>query len=278
MQIKRLKRNLKKESIIGLSKLCKKEFIFRYGTASLISPIIHGLGSNNINPLDDRYMFTLLKVAMNNKKGIVVDIGAHVGELLVNLFCVDKQRTYIGFEPNPSSYSYVQELISRNSFADASVFPIAISDRQFIGELNYSKKGDPTSSLLHKKTAGHRIKVFTESFDDMAHRVANEPIAFIKIDVEGAELDVLNGMKNVVKQDRPFIYCELTNPHDPEKSDALFKWLKELNYKTGRFMVSGKSCQIEWIDSFELHGCDNYFLCPVESQETSFEFFRNFVN
>jgi len=276
-QLKRLRRNIRKESIIGLSKLSKKRFIFRCGEASLRVPIVYGLGSNNINPLDDKFMFNLLKVALNIKNGVVIDIGAHVGELLLNLFCADSQRTYIGFEPNPSSYFYIQELIDQNLFTDASVFPIAISNQESVEKLSYSGIGDPAASLIYRQNSRNQVKVFTKIFDNIAPNLVKEPIAFIKIDVEGAEADVLGGMKVTVMRERPFIYCELTNPHHPAKLGPLIKWLNELHYSAGRLTAIGKDYKIEWIDSFESRICENYFLCPAEAKETSLRQFNSLL-
>jgi len=53
-------------------------------------------------------------------------------------------------------------------------------------------------------------------------------IDIIKIDVEGHELEVLQGMSKMLKRDKPKIIIELLSEKDILKSD---KFLKELGYK-----------------------------------------------
>ena len=54
-------------------------------------------------------------------------------------------------------------------------------------------------------------------------------VDFIKIDVEGMEVDVLKGAEEIVGKDRPLIYVELN--HEQEKREELLAWMKEHNYK-----------------------------------------------
>jgi len=54
------------------------------------------------------------------------------------------------------------------------------------------------------------------------------PFHFIKIDVEGMELDVLKGAVETLKRDKPILYIENDRP---DKSEELIKWLLAANYR-----------------------------------------------
>jgi len=149
-----------------------------------------------------------------------VDIGANVGLYLIWLKSIDESRQYIGFEPNPACYFYLQELIRSNSFADSSVFPLALSDKRGVGTFFARRLGDKMGSLL----ADHRVEkdkpfsfsVLTEPGDPVFEDLGLAAISAIKIDVEGFEVEVLRGLAATLARYRPIAICEVLAP-DPER-------------------------------------------------------------
>jgi hypothetical protein len=92
----------------------------------------------------------------------------------------------------------------------------------------------------------------------------------MKIDVEGGELDVLNGFRRTVQRDRPLIVCEVLPVYDPtspigafrlERQGRLESLFEELDYDIARVGAHG----LEPVDSFGIHGdlsLVNYVLSP----------------
>ena len=56
-------------------------------------------------------------------------------------------------------------------------------------------------------------------------------IGFIKIDVEGHELDIINGAKNLILKDKPNLMVEIEEKHTGIPNIEIIKEIKELDYE-----------------------------------------------
>ena len=124
----------------------------------------------------------------------VVDIGANVG-FLTRKFAslVGNQGKVLAFEPDPATFDFL--LYNTQRLPQVSVFQEAVSDR--IGAMSFYLH--PTSgmsnSLVNAWKDGRTIQVKTSTLDAWAQDHEIGCIRLVKIDVEGAELLVLRGMR-----------------------------------------------------------------------------------
>jgi len=167
---------------------------------------------------------------------IVLDIGGNLGyhTLILSAF-VGKDGKVFSFEPGLENFSLLQKNISHNQLDNVTAERLAISDTS-----------TKTKLFLSEGPGGHRIhesNFCTKNFDVVNTITLDEyfkdnslrnNITFIKIDVEGAELNVLYGMKSLLTNERLKILVELYGPfirefgHEPNE---LFKFLRENNFK-----------------------------------------------
>ena len=161
---------------------------------------------------------------------VVYDLGANVG--ISSLFFADLYpgATVYGFEPLPRNY----EVCSMNyrNLPKGRLFPWAIGART--GTAVFECQNDPRGGRLESSThdlrhlpTTKRIEVEVVSVDDLVRIKGLEPPDFLKIDVEGAELDVLNGLGEQSRSIRR-IFVET---HGPELKRECLKWMKEHGYK-----------------------------------------------
>lgn len=100
------------------------------------------------------------------------------------------------FEPDRASYKICSKLCRH--LADCQVFPYGISDKR--GMVSFESGGKENSRIV--KQTGQKI-------DDVIETVAldeflkNERVTFIKMDIEGAELDALSGARRIIKAQKP---------------------------------------------------------------------------
>lgn len=150
----------------------------------------------------------------------MIDIGANVGQTLLQFKAGYPNGKYRGFEPVAASVFFLQQLIRRNNLSDAQVIPLALGESTDLVEI-FVTDGNPTGSgstistdikCLAKKTA-MLAPVF--SLDDIFPKLAVESIDVMKIDVEGFEPDVLRGSEDLICQFRPPIIVEIL-PEDKE--------------------------------------------------------------
>lgn len=115
------------------------------------------------------------------------------------------------FEASPSTYERLQTLVKSNAFNNIKTFEVAVSDQA--GELQFHC-GPPdhtgTASLrdlADRTSAITRVKAV--ALDDLLDTLP--AIRLIKIDVEGAETLVAQGMSKLIERDQPYILTEVTD-------------------------------------------------------------------
>jgi hypothetical protein len=77
--------------------------------------------------------------------------------------------------------------------------------------------------------------------DDICRRICTR-VSFIKIDVEGHELEVLLGSVDTLRRDRPILLIEIEQRHSPVPISETFDFLASLGY-IGEFLDAHGRCQ-----------------------------------
>jgi FkbM family methyltransferase len=124
---------------------------------------------------------------------IVLDVGANIGiyTLWLSQFVSERGRV-IAFEPDPQNHQRCAENIRRNGLDAVRLEQVALSDRS--GTLQFSVGEDTENHLLPQNSHGAACTyVEATTLDEYCERNGIASIDFMKIDVEGAELMVLQG-------------------------------------------------------------------------------------
>ena len=141
----------------------------------------------------------------------VLDLGAHMGLFSVVMSqLVGKQGRVYSFEPTPSTRSVLKEVVKINGCShNVQVRSEAVSREK--GTFFFYDTGDLVSnanSLVQTARSAGKIEVNAISLDEFAAE-QKEKINCLKIDVEGAELDLLEGAKKVFTEMRPVALLSL---------------------------------------------------------------------
>jgi len=139
------------------------------------------------------------------KKGdVVYDVGAHVGfYTLLAAELVGPNGKVFAFEPLPRNIFYLKKHIKINKCNNVEIIEAAVSDKE--GETNFLESESTTSRLDQKGS----LKVKTVSLDNLWREGKVLPPDLIKIDVEGAELEVLKGAKDLIETKKPTIFLSV---------------------------------------------------------------------
>lgn len=139
----------------------------------------------------------------------VLDVGANVGaySLLFALWAGPSGRV-IAFEPAPASVAGLREQLRLNGLSDrVEVVPSAVAD--VVGFASFECDGVSGSNAIVSRASGARlITVATTSIDAFCAGRGVRPDV-IKIDVEGAELDVLRGARQTLAVSSVEVFMEL---------------------------------------------------------------------
>ncbi|MCB0322616.1 MAG: FkbM family methyltransferase [Bdellovibrionales bacterium] len=135
-----------------------------------------------------------------------IDIGAGTGELLREMVRLAPEGTHSAFDPLPQN---VEKL--RANFPNVGVHELALSDSNGDATFCYVPNAPGYSGLRRRDYEGREetvipLTVRTATLDSILPQP--KQIDFIKLDVEGAELQVLKGAHRLLEQERPFIAFE----------------------------------------------------------------------
>lgn len=177
-------------------------------------PIREGIGMNLLVQ-DEPWMHPLLVKLLHHFPGTFIDVGVNLGQTLSKVRSIEPLRTYVGFEPNPVCIHYSQELAHLNGFADARVVPAGLSDHDGLLqlELHTANMADSAATVVSDFRPGsevfRKLIIPVLRFDSAARDLSIGPIGIVKIDVEGGEREVLLGMEERLRTERPAIVIEI---------------------------------------------------------------------
>lgn len=144
----------------------------------------------------------------------VVNIGANIGYMAIVLSrIVGEQGKVIAIEPENKNFSWLQKNVDINHIQNISTIQKAISNRQGLETLYLSTENSGAHSLLihHQITQSKTQQISTSPFDAVALEYNILNISAMLIDVEGFELEVFQGMNNIIARDRPIFIVELND-------------------------------------------------------------------
>lgn len=173
------------------------------------------------------------------RNAVFFDIGANVGAYLYQLENKLAPQNVYAFEPNRELYRRLRRI-----FPHHHVYPLAISDENKTAEFKipvingkvYNSRGTLQTDFVEngeKKFFTEKVKVI--KLDDWAGLEGIRRIDFIKIDVEGNEIQTLYGAKNVIKKFRPVLMVEMEQRHHQKPLQEMIAEIENWNY-TANFL------------------------------------------
>lgn len=162
----------------------------------------------------------VIRDALDVDSGSFIDVGANVGIFPIAVADVLLRRggRALAVEPLPSNFAFLRESIDTNGLGKViDAQPIAVGDADGTLELWQFATGAIAnaapvtwrSAAEPQPSAGERVAVPMRRLDDVVRERGITNVRFVKIDVEGAELFVLRGARELLLRDRPTLYCEL---------------------------------------------------------------------
>lgn len=153
---------------------------------------------------------------------IVFDVGAHVGYYTVlSAVLAGPNGRVFAFEPNPVNHGFLQRHVALNRLHNVTIENAAVSDRNGTAAFAFGT-GSGTGHL----DADGALSVRTLRLDDFVREKDVRP-GFIKIDVEGAELDVLHGAAETIESHHPVIFL---STHGTQVHGECLTWLRSRDY------------------------------------------------
>lgn len=139
------------------------------------------------------------------------DVGANIGYFaLLAATVVGATGCVVAFEPGQQAFQRFQENITLNHFDQITAVPLAASDRQGTSRLYRRPDQADTGANLFQGGERHQWEeISTISLDAFFKQHSYPPPQFLKIDVEGAELAVLQGAAAILTDHTPLLLLEM---------------------------------------------------------------------
>jgi len=202
---------------------------------------------------------------------VTIDIGANFG-LYTRRLARLSERVH-AFEPSHK----MADLLRRTSASNVRVHELALSDHTGQAELFTPQQGrDPVyglASLEHREpTANHHVVAATVPTARL-DAVVQDDVAFVKVDVEGHELNVLEGAVELLERSQPVFLVEAEDRHRAQSTALVFAFFQKRSYR-GYFLKDGGVYPVHQIDAGEQQDPD--VLLPDGGRKPGRSYINNF--
>lgn len=161
--------------------------------------------------------------------GSALDIGAHVGNHALYLAKVCGLTVW-AFEANSDAYGELVENIEMNAAIPGPVFAHELA----VGAKGQAVEWDPDRKMaLLPASSGDPDGWTTVSIDELGAPI---DLSLVKVDVEGWEPQVFDGMTQTLRELKPVIYSEV---HDQLAVDAQREVLRPIGYRVDHYVHMG---------------------------------------
>lgn len=167
-------------------------------------------------------------MASRVRTGTAIDVGAHIGNH--SLWMASCGLDVVALEPNPSSRAQLERNVALNNLR---------SKVKVLGLAAGRVAGRGRVKVLNPQNTG-MSQVLSDDFGDIdivtIDDLVLDNVTLIKIDVEGAELDILHGAQNTIARFHPVLYVEAA---EESARRAVEAFLEPLGYTCfGRYALT----------------------------------------
>ena len=158
---------------------------------------------------------------------VAVDVGANLG--LVSILMAEKvgeKGRVFAIEPNPELRARIEKVFWLNGLRNDRIYQCGCSNKTEDASILVDQK-DHSKSRVSQSLTGTQIRLLPL---DSILEEADQPVSFIKIDVEGHEPEVLEGARQTLWKHRPTVIFE-TGTHTADQISRIGNLLKEMSYE-----------------------------------------------
>lgn len=208
-----------------------------------------GVLRNGIEPEVQGLCSRLLREGM-----MAVDVGANIG-FLTRQFCrrVGSSGKVFAFEPDPLNFRFLE--FNTRFCKNVRLMQCAVSDNHEPALLHLNSGSGTGNSLVNKTQSTESVPVSCISLDEFLNSCGNPAVNLVKIDVEGAELNVLRGIRHTIRRlpDLQIVieYCPNNLRGAGIEPRAIYDELKAGDFGIGAIQKSGLVKDVAAFDDLE---------------------------
>ncbi len=211
-----------------------------------------------------RFLWQSLKPGM-----VFLDIGAHHGIFsIVAARRMGAHGTVVAFEPSPREYQRLCLHLRLNRMRSVRTEPLALGSSNCTRQFFQVTSGDTTRGGLQSPASPDLVSTVTVNaaqLDDYVSQFPMERVDIVKLDVEGAEREVLEGASHVLTVLRPALICEVLDATTQVwgyRAREIVRALQDCNYNWFEFRSDGSTVPHQMKEHYP--DVQNYLAMPRE--------------
>jgi FkbM family methyltransferase len=163
----------------------------------------------------------------------VIDIGAHIGRYTITSSKqVGSTGKVVAIEADPDNFQLLKRNIALNNLTNVLPLNYAVFSTRTIMKLyEQSASAKYNSVMLTRARTMNYVEVNADTLDSILEQNTINQVNWIKIDVEGAEFEVLKGSTKTLSSNDISLLVEIHNIDDPSHYDNILDFLKYHNYE-----------------------------------------------
>ncbi len=143
---------------------------------------------------------------------ICLDIGANIGRYTIKMSKIVGNKGHVfSFEPMKESFNILTHLCGVVNATNITLINAAVGDNTELIEMHKEYLPKTSKSLIDTNTASY-VSSNTQNLCTLCISIDSfefpDKVSIVKIDVEGYEVHVLNGMKKLIRRDKPNFIVE----------------------------------------------------------------------
>src|ERR671918_769111 len=165
---------------------------------------------------------------------IVIDIGAHIGRYTITSSKqVGNTGKVVAIEADPDNFELLKRNIALNNLTNVLPLNYAVFSTRTRMKLYEQSASAKYNSLMLARAAKteNYVEVNADTLDSILKLNGINQVNWIKIDVEGAEFEVLKGSTKTLSSENLSLFIEIHNINDPNHYGNIVDFLKYRNYE-----------------------------------------------
>lgn len=202
-----------------------------------------------------------------------LDVGANLGLMSAPVLAQKPGVKVLSIEPSPNSHPYLKQTRDHSPYADRwQTVSKAVSRNT--GTVDFVLADESHAAFEGMRDTGRvsmkrKVQVETAPLDAIWESVGSPPVSLIKIDVEGAETEVLEGARKLLANCRPTVVLEW-NPINLQAYGTPLGWILEFARANDYFFCDMSTMaaieHAEHLEHLSSQGRENFVLYPKNTQ------------
>ena len=164
------------------------------------------------------------------KNAIILDIGANIGNHSIYWVVKSDAKRVYSFEPIQDTFKILKKNVEINNLNNKiKIFNIGLSDQKINGSISSYNPKNIGGTVVKQNSNGNLL---LDKLDNI--KIEEDRADFVKIDVEGHELEVLQGARNTLLKYKPIVFIETF----PDKKPKVHEYLTNLGYRLERSFIN----------------------------------------